>query len=284
MKIAVNQEHLPEEMIRREMQTWQQQHPGASEVAAFEAVSQRMIEWTLIRQAAEKQITVTPEEVEMGFQVLCKQHGGQEAFLKRFGLKAGAVDHVKEDVKRHRQSTKLLDGLVADVAAPMDTDVEAYYYAHPETFLHPETVHAAHIVKHPKQEAEEEAAATELTSLRTRLLAGEDFLTVAHEASDCNDSSPDLGTFPRGKMVPEFELVVFSMQPGEISPVFKTPFGLHVATVLGRNEAVAMTLDEAKPHIQKRLEEDAKNETIRTWVQAQRETADIALQPPAPAD
>ena len=283
MKISVNQENLPEEMIRREMKTWQQQHPGASETAAFEAVSQRMIEWALIRQAAEKEITVTPEEVEMDFQALCKQHGGQEAFLKRFGLEASGLDHVKEDVKRHRQSTKLLDGLVADVAAPADTEVEAYYNAHQETFLHPETVHAAHIVKHPKQEAEEMAAATELTALRKRLLAGEDFLTVAHEASDCNDSSPDLGTFERGKMVPEFELVVFSMQPGEISPVFKTQFGLHVATVLARNEAVAMTLDEAKPHMQKRLQEDAKNETIRTWLQAQREKADVEVQPPAPA-
>lgn len=282
MKISVNQEQIPEALIQREMQSWQQHNPQSDAATAFEQVSTGIIDWALIRQEAERKITVSPEEVDAEFESTCQQHGGQDAFFKRFGLKPDAVDAVKNDMKRQRQSRQFLDGLAMAAEPPQATLLEAYYQEHREQFVQPETVHAAHIVKHPQGEAAETAAAAELTAVRKRLLAGEDFLTVAAESSECNDSAPDLGEFPRGKMVPEFELVVFSMRPGEISPVFKTPFGLHVATVLERKDACPMTVDDAKPHIHAALLKEAQNKRIHEWLTTQKETAAIELEPPAP--
>jgi parvulin-like peptidyl-prolyl isomerase len=281
MKISINQEDVPEAVIRREMQNIQKQQPGTDEAQAFEQVSNNIIEWTLIRQQAETHITVDPKDIDAEFEHLCKQHGGQEAFLKRFGMDPSNGEHVvKEDIKRHRQSTRFMDELTKDVEPPEDAMVEAYYRTHSNAFVCPEQVHAAHIVKHPQGEAAENAAAAELTSIRKRLLAGADFLKVAEECSECNDSAPDLGTFPRGKMVPEFEIVVFSMNPGEISPVFKTPFGLHVATVFERLDPAPMTLGEAKPQIRQTLLQEARNKTIREWVTQQKEKADLEISPP----
>ena len=171
VKISINQENVPEEVIRREMQNIQKQTPAMDEAKAFDHASKCIIEWTLIRQKAEKQVTIEQKDIE----------------------------------------------------PPDDAMIEAYYRTHSEAFVQPEQVHAAHIVKHPQGENAEIAAASELTAVRKRLLDGEAFLKVAEECSECNDTPPDLGTFPRGKMVPEFELVVFSMNPGGISPVFKTP-------------------------------------------------------------
>ncbi len=280
MKISVNQETIPEEVIRREMQSWRQQNLGADEAAAFQEVSRRMIEWALIRQEAQQRITVTPEEIEEGFEDLCRQHGGQAAFFQRFGLNEGSVDEVKKDVGRNRQISNFLDGISSEVAPPDDAALRAFYTEYGGRFVHPEKVHAAHIVKHPQGEAAERSAASELTALRRRLLAGEDFLTVAEEASECNDTAPDLGEFARGQMVPEFELVVFSMNPGEISPVFKTQFGLHVATVLGRTDAAPKTFEECREQIADILLHDLKNDAIGEWVDAQKKKADIEIVPP----
>jgi parvulin-like peptidyl-prolyl isomerase len=40
-----------------------------------------------------------------------------------------------------------------------------------------------------------------------------------------------LGSFERGVMVEEFDNVVFAMQPGERSAIFRTPFGFHIAEI-----------------------------------------------------
>jgi parvulin-like peptidyl-prolyl isomerase len=281
MKITVNEEVITDNLINQEIKNWQKQNPSTDTAAAFEHVSTKIIDWTLIRQAAEKQITVSPDEVEAEFESVCQQHGGQDAFLKRFGLKPDAVGAVKEDMKRQRQSRLFLDGIASKANHPEASQIEDYFKTHGDAFKKPETVHAAHIVKHPQGEAAENAAAAELTGIRKRLLDGEDFLTVAGETSECHDSKPDLGVFARGKMVPEFELVVFSMNPGEISPVFKPPFGLHIATVLERNEPSAMNFEEAKPHIKTALLKESQNETIRKWLETQKETATIEIEPPA---
>jgi parvulin-like peptidyl-prolyl isomerase len=70
------------------------------------------------------------------------------------------------------------------------------------------------------------------------------------------------------------------MNPGEISPVFKTPFGLHVATVFERLDSAPMTLAEAKPQIRQTLLQEARNKTIREWVAQQKEKADLEINPP----
>jgi parvulin-like peptidyl-prolyl isomerase len=37
-----------------------------------------------------------------------------------------------------------------------------------------------------------------------------------------------LGTFPRGRMVPEFDKPLFALRPGQVSEVIETPFGFHI--------------------------------------------------------
>lgn len=37
-----------------------------------------------------------------------------------------------------------------------------------------------------------------------------------------------LGTFPRGRMVPEFDKPLFALRAGEISDVVESPFGFHI--------------------------------------------------------
>jgi foldase protein PrsA len=68
---------------------------------------------------------------------------------------------------------------------------------------------------------------------------GEDFATLAEELSKDPGSAElggDLGWFARGQMVPEFEEVAFSLEPGEYSAVVETPFGFHIILVEERDE------------------------------------------------
>jgi parvulin-like peptidyl-prolyl isomerase len=60
---------------------------------------------------------------------------------------------------------------------------------------------------------------------------GADFATLAGEYTEDpsgKTSGGRLGTFSRGRMVPEFEKATFELNPGEVSGVVETPFGFHI--------------------------------------------------------
>lgn len=59
---------------------------------------------------------------------------------------------------------------------------------------------------------------------------GADFRKIATEYSNCPSKKRggDLGSFGRGKMVPEFERAVYKMSIGEVSDPVKTKHGYHI--------------------------------------------------------
>lgn len=92
-----------------------------------------------------------------------------------------------------------------------------------------EQVHARHILV--ATEADAQAAIK-------RIKAGEKFADVAKAVSTdtaTKDKGGDLGWFPKGIMVPEFDAVAFTLPVGQISDPVKTSYGYHVIEVLEKD-------------------------------------------------
>ena len=97
---------------------------------------------------------------------------------------------------------------------------------------------ARHILVRTNQITSDEQAQQRLSLVRDRLLSGESFEELARSHSD-DASAPqggDLGWVSPGETVPAFEQVMNSLQPGEISEPFRSPFGWHIVQVLERRE------------------------------------------------
>ncbi|HEU6436495.1 MAG TPA: peptidylprolyl isomerase [Nitratidesulfovibrio sp.] len=73
--------------------------------------------------------------------------------------------------------------------------------------------------------------------LKARILAGEDFAEVARAHSKCPSGrrGGDLGEFPRGAMVPEFDEAVFTGEVGVVLGPVRTQFGHHLIEVTSRS-------------------------------------------------
>jgi peptidyl-prolyl cis-trans isomerase SurA len=100
--------------------------------------------------------------------------------------------------------------------------------------------HTQHILLRPDEILDDSAVKSKLSRIRDRIVKnGEDFSDVARLESDDPGSAPtggDLDWNAPGTFVPEFEEVVASLQPGEISEPFRTEFGWHIVLLVDRQE------------------------------------------------
>jgi peptidyl-prolyl cis-trans isomerase D len=94
-----------------------------------------------------------------------------------------------------------------------------------------EQVWAQHILVNDEQTAQDMLA---------KLKAGEDWVKLASNFSvdtSNKDKGGDLGWFPRGQMVKEFEDAVFAMtQPGQLSQPVKTKSGYHIIRLVAHED------------------------------------------------
>jgi peptidyl-prolyl cis-trans isomerase SurA len=119
-----------------------------------------------------------------------------------------------------------------------DSDILSFYQAQRDSIpLKGETYELAMIVRSPGPSPETNRLALEkINSLKNRLQAGEDFVTLAKEHSDCPSAKVmgDLGYFSKGMMVKEFEDAAFDLNLNQVSDVVKTSFGYHLIKLTDR--------------------------------------------------
>ena len=150
-----------------------------------------------------------------------------------------------------------------------DAAVEKYYNEHKSDF---EVLKARHILIRVKgapvqalpgrPELSDDEAHAKAQAIRKRILAGEDFATLAKAESDDSGSGSqggDLGEFRKGMMVPPFEEAAFAAKVGELTDPVKTPFGYHIIEV---ESHAAKSLADARPDIEKKLRPELAGQSV----------------------
>ncbi len=136
-----------------------------------------------------------------------------------------------------------------------DAEARKYYDAHKDSY---EQVTARHIlirakgspvpVKPGAKDLTDEEALAKANDLHKRILAGEDFATLAKTESDDPSGSNGglLPPFTHGQNVPSFEQAAFKLKPGEVSEPVKSPYGYHIIKVEAHS---TKTFDEVRVQI-----------------------------------
>ncbi|HIP36595.1 MAG TPA: peptidylprolyl isomerase [Crocinitomix sp.] len=199
----------------------------------------------LVNQAQIDSIEVSDDmvnaEMEQRIKYFEEQIGGRDKLEEYYGksvaqIKAEFFNIIKKRILAERMEEKITENLTVT-----NSDVEAFYKSLPKDSIPyiNSKISIAHIVKYPKiTEADNLKAKERLTMYREQIVSGNKrFQTIAVSYSDDPGSSikgGDLGWQSKGTMVPEFEAELFLLEPGEISPVFKTQFGYHIIQMIER--------------------------------------------------
>lgn len=146
---------------------------------------------------------------------------------------------LRDQIREQMIVGKMEEEMTKDVKVT-PSDVKRFFAKIPKDSLpyFSASVEVGQIVRISKvSEAQKNETRNELMSIRSKILGGEDFATLAKKYSDDPSvigNGGDMGWSSRGRMVPEYEAMAFKMKPNEISMPFESPFGIHIMQLIER--------------------------------------------------
>lgn len=132
-----------------------------------------------------------------------------------------------------------------------------------------------HILIRPDALRTEEQAQAQIRELQARLEKGDDFARLATEFSGdpgSKNAGGDLGWQPPGVFAPEFQSALDALEPGQISPPFRTQFGWHIAQVMERRTR-DVTAEARRARARAALTQRKSAEEYDTWLRRLRAEA-----------
>ena len=269
MAIYIDEERLEPWVIKQETQALRERYASLAKEMDVEDLEEKIkadaransIErHLLMKQARECILPSTMTKINERLNRVKREAGGTEALYKMYNLNPDGMKSFRESIREQLRYEQFLDMLSKDVPAPEEERCREFYDKNPGQFVEEEQIHAAHIVRQPKEGEPPEQVYTNLLNLREQLAEGGDFAAAARAHSDCPENDGDLGWVGRGRMVSAFEEGAFALQRGEVSDVFQTEFGWHIVTIYDRRDPKPWTYEEACSSIRDYLWVQDKNQ------------------------
>jgi len=273
MPYLVNGDVVPEQLIAQESARlsadpqWQQVPEAERAQRLRRAAELAAIDRTLVAQAAAKDPRpINPELIEKEVQRQKTAAKCRSAFDDR------QLRLLVEGSLRFERATR---EMTAGIQGPTSEEVESLYRSHSTHFRNPELFRAAHIVKHVNEGQSEDQARAGIEAASADLERGEPFAVVAARHSDCKDNGGDLGQFPAGTMVDEFEDALRAIEPGARTGIFRSPFGFHIAELRAHVEAGPASFEDVRSDIERVVIVQREHQAYRRGVEALRSRAEI---------
>lgn len=224
----------------------------------------------MLQEAKRRNLSVSDSDVEREYQeklryferLLADETGTtptEAQVLERAGqTREEARSSIREQLLVEAVSERIAQEKGITVTAK---EVQDYYTQNPHLFERAGRMHMQQILVLPKPSptrADESAwkrAEEQAERARARILAGEQFAAVARDVSEAPDAADggDLGMLPVVELPPFFVDIAAMMQPGDISGVFRSEYGVHLIRLVDTETADKVTLEDGEPAIRRML-------------------------------
>jgi parvulin-like peptidyl-prolyl isomerase len=283
MALIINGETIDSEIIDAEFRQIKGHYERTLQVACCERdpeflgyAKENIIARALLNQEAKKRFpTVPDDDVTERLNRLIAEAGGETQFYMNIGMLSKDEALVRDNVSNGVRLDKMLAEVYAPEPQPSDTELRAYYEANLKNFMTEETIRASHITKSIQGAKSRAETYQAMRELREKVLAGADFEQLAEEHRLEENQQIDLGWFKRGEFMEEFETIAFSMRKDEISPVFTTQLGFHIAKLTDRRPPEPIPFDQVKDVVSTRMLEEYRDAKFNVFLDSLKATAKI---------
>jgi len=282
MALIVNGERIEDQEIREEVerlrpsyeQAFAEEAPQAREAQLLDWSKENVIERVLLRQEAKNNgVDIPAADVEAAFTRLKERYEKPEEFYKDFH--ADSEEKIKEMIALQMKVERKINEVCAAATEPSEGEIREHYEQNKERFKSGEQIRLAHIVKYVNWQTDEATAGDAITRAHEELRSGAPFEAVVDKYTDCGDNGGDLGYVARGQMVEEFEDVVFNLSPGQVSDVFRTRFGFHIAKLYDRRPPAVPQLKDIRQQIIEEVQEHKRELALGDHLDALRAKATV---------
>lgn len=270
-QIAAEKERLRPEYER----CFSQMEPQAREQQLEDWAKENIIEAVILRQAASQQVALDPQQSNEAYERFVAEKGGAEKWHLFLAEHSLTEQQVRQDIESQLQTQMLVQKIESGAAKPGEKQIRQFYQKHVERFTVPQMFRASHIVKHPSPSVSKEEQKSQLEGILSRLNQGEDFSALASQFSDCPERGGDLGCFVQGQMVDAFEAAVLTLEPGQMSGIFETEFGLHIAKLTDKRPPRPCPMEQVRQVIEDELSHEQKQKAMEVFLDSQRAEAVI---------
>lgn len=180
------------------------------------------------------------------------------------------VQKVIEEATRKILIAKLLETEVDSVLEVTDEDIEAYYEENRHRYMTPEVMRASHILLNSLEDANRVVA---------DLARGAVFEDIARARSldPTAQQGGDIGYFPKGQLMPEFERACSRLEVGEVSGVTRTSLGYHVIKLTDRKPPMERPVETVREEIEFRLRDARRRDLFNELLERLKSETDIVV-------
>lgn len=252
-------------------------------------VLDRLIEKKLTDQKVkELGIKIGDDEIRQAIDDVKRQNGNmsQQQLVEALKKQGYTLEQYEAQIREQLERLRLVSMEVRSKVYVGPKDVEEYYAANQATYAEDEQFRARHIFI----KVDEKGPADELQQAMARALEvlhearnGKDFAELARQHSDdpaAKKDGGDLGSFKRGEMLADLEQALLPLKPGEVGELVKTPSGLHIVKLEGRESGKVKPLEKVKAEIEDQLYRARQDERFSQWLKELRAKASIEVKNP----
>jgi peptidyl-prolyl cis-trans isomerase SurA len=236
-----------------------------------------------LQEADREKITVEDQEVNDEINERIKAYNSKtvedfEKLLKEQGI---TMEAVRKRVREALRVQKVIRRKVALRVSVTDTEIVQYVEENRQKLETGLSYHARHILVVPEgnDDAAWEGARIKADILRTQVLEGGDFATVAraHSQDASAKDGGDLGPLKRGELAQDIEAEILKLAPGQMSQPYRSSLGYHVFQLESKDSLEGDGLVRVKQQIREILFRQKYEARLEAWLKEIKQRAIIEV-------